>query len=234
MNKYFIFLVGIIVGAFSFYLATSVEIKTISRANLGDEIPQVTNPSPSPSAIPVDPWQKIVNDSSLSTVAIQSFQSGSLKKQGSGIMLSSDGLIVTVADIAVGPTVQVLYDDKIVQGAVIKKDKVNNLALVKIDGNNLSVSALDNPNNYESGQEHILTGKLVDLSKITIFSQKALVKYVLENKIILDTQSTDNINGAKAVNHSGQITGMVYSKEGKVHLIKSSIISEFYNTSLNR
>lgn len=236
MTKYFIgFLAGIIGGIFVLGLASSFKFNIFLKSDLNDQV-LVTElvPIPTLTPTPFDFWQKIVANSSLSTVAIQSFQGNVLKKQGSGIILSSDGLIITTIDVVVGKKVQVFFEDRIIQATVIKKDIINNLALIKTEEGNFNVSGLDNPDSYESGQDYILAGKLLDLSKITIFSQKALVNYVLDNKIVLDSQPNDFINGAKAFNSDGKMIGMSYLKGDKVYLVKSSIINELYNNYLTK
>src|SRR3989338_7603475 len=230
MNKYLVgFLFGVIGGVFAFGLMKSVETK----AGIANQVITPT-PSPTPTPTPFDFWHKIVSDSALSTVAIQNFQNNKIKKQGNGIILSSDGLIVTTLEIASGGSIQVLYEDKILKGKLIYKDSINNLGIVKIENNNLSVSNLDKPSGYESGQEYMLTGKLANLSKPVIFSQKATIKYILDDKVYLDTNSDKNLNGAKAINHKGQTAGIVYVVGESVYLIKSDIINDFYKTFLNQ
>ncbi len=235
MGKYLIvFLVGLSVGFLIFGFLNGSVLPKVFKANLGQ---QISTPLPSvlssiPTSTPFDFWQKIVADASLSTVAIQSFQNNTLKKQGSGIILSSDGLIVTTLDVVAGKKIQVFFEDKIFQAAIVKKDLINNLALIKAEGGNFNISNLDNPVSYESGQDYILTGKLLDLSKITTFSQKALVHYVLDNKIVLNSQLEGFINGAKTLNFDGQMVGLSYLGGDKVYLVKSSIINDFYNSYL--
>lgn len=187
-----------------------------------------------PTATPLDIVEKIVRDASLSSVAIQTFQGSTLKKYGSGIILSSDGLIVTTYELVQGQTIQVLFEDKIFKASVIKKDLTRNIALIKIDGSNLTVSGLDTASTYESGREYILTGKIVNLSKIVTFSQKAIVSYAQDKTILIDTNKSDILNGAKTINYSGQMAGMIYIKAGKTLLIPAQTISEFYNNALNK
>ena len=189
-------------------------------------------PTATPTSTPLDIVEKIVRDSSLSSVAIQTFQGNTLKKYGSGIILSSDGLIVTTYELSQGQTIQVLFEDKIFKASVIKKDLARNIALIKIEGSNLTVSGLDTASTYESGREYILTGKMVNLSKIITFSQKAIINYVQDKTILMDTNKNDMLNGAKTINYSGQMAGMIYTKAGKTFLISAQIISEFYSGSI--
>lgn len=191
-----------------------------------------STPTPTPTSF--DIVEKIVRDSSLSSVAIQTFQGNILKKSGSGIILSSDGLVITTHELSQGQTIQVLFEDKIFKASVVKKDLARNIALIKIDGSNLTVSDLDTTSTYESGREYILTGKMVNLSKIVTFSQKAIVNYAQDKTILIDTNNSDMLNGAKALVYSGRMVGMIYVKAGKTLLIPAQTISEFYNSALNK
>lgn len=191
-------------------------------------------PIATPTSTPFDIVEKIVRDSSLSSVAVQTFQGNILKKYGSGIILSSDGLIVTTYELSQGQTIQVLFEDKIFKATIIKKDLARNIALIKIDGSNLTVSGLDTASIYESGREYVLTGKMVNLSKIVTFSQKAIVSYAQDKTILIDTNTSDMLNGAKAMDYSGQMAGMIYTKKGKILLISAQTVNEFYNSVLNK
>ena len=225
MNK---LIVGAFIGFIAcFFVLTMVRpFGFMTRAEVSKAVTTQT-PTSFATVTPNDSWQKIVNDSSLSTVAIQAFDNKKLKKQGSGVILSSDGLIVTTSDLSNANTIQVLYEDKILRASTVKTDVSRNLTLLKIDGSNYNVSSLDIPDTYESGEDLVLTGKLADLSALVIFSQKALVSYVLDRKVILDTQISDIVNGAKVLDSSGLMVGIVNIREGKANLISSKIISEF-------
>src|SRR3989344_7732519 len=103
MTKYFIgFLLGTISGI---YILNSIQPNSENGSALVISPFVSTNGNvgigtPTPS--PFDFWQKIISEASLSTVAIESFQNGRIQKRASGIILSSDGLIVTTLDVSAG------------------------------------------------------------------------------------------------------------------------------------
>ena len=194
----------------------------------------VTTPSVSvsPSA---DFWQNIVDNESLSDIAIQSFVGSVLVRQSSGMILSADGLIVTTADAVVSDGYyQVLADDKILKASMLAWDYGKNLAIFKVSAQNLNVADLDNIPSLGSGQELIITGKFVNLSKPIVFSQKSLINYVLDRDIVLDSVYNVFLNGAKVVDKNSRMVGMAYVRGGKVHLIKSQTISDFLKSQLNK
>ncbi len=194
----------------------------------------VTTPSVSvsPSA---DFWQNIVDNESLSDIAIQSFVGSVLVRQSSGMILSADGLIVTTADAVVSDGYyQVLADDKILKASMLAWDYGKNLAIFKVSAQNLNVADLDDIPSLGSGQELIITGKFVNLSKPIVFSQKSLINYVLDRDIVLDSVYNVFLNGAKVVDKNSRMVGMAYVRGGKVHLIKSQTISDFLKSQLNK
>src|SRR3989344_2292510 len=202
-----------------------------------DDNDSVNIPSPSLSTTPLtsDSWQNIVSNESLSSVTVQSFLDSKLLRQASGIVLSVDGLIMTTADtVASGGNFQALVDDKILRATEAARDYTKNLAILKVGAEDLNVADLDEITNLTSGQEFIITGKFVSLSKTVVFSQKALINYVLDKDIVLDTVYNSILNGAKVVDENGRMAGMAYARGGKIHMINSKLINEFLSSQLNK
>ena len=93
---------------------------------------------------------------------------------------------------------------------------------------------LDDLSILESGQELIITGKFVNLSKPIVFSQKALINYVLDRDVVLDTVYNVFLNGAKVVDKNSRMVGMAYARSGKIHLIKSQTIGDFLKVQFSK
>ncbi len=224
IKKYLpVFVVGILGGILAF---------SVMRHSLR---PVVTTPSVSAAPLPVDFWQNIIANESLSAVAIQSFVGSALIRQSSGMVLSADGLIITTADAVVsGGYYQVLVDDKILKASILAWDYRKNLAIFKVFAQDLNVADLDDLSSPGSGQELIITGKLVNISKPIVFSQKALINYVLDRDIVLDTVYNVFLNGAKVVDKNSRMVGMAYVRGGKINLIKSQTIGDFLKDQLNK
>lgn len=220
-----VFVVGIFGGVFAFYLT--------SHFHSYDNTKALSLPSSAP--LPTDSWQNVVANESLSTVAVQSFSGGALLKQSSGMILSADGLIVTTADAVVsGGYYQVLADDKILKAPILTWDYGKNLAIFKVSAQDLNVADLDDLSNSGSGQELVITGKFVNLSKPVVFSQKALINYVLDRDVVLDTVYNGFLNGAKVVDKNSRMIGMAYTRSGKIHLISSQAISDFLKAQFSK
>lgn len=222
---------------FNFYLAdfliSQSELQDNLKAYLAEnKLDALTSPA---SSINPDFWQKIVNDSSISTVAIQVFSNNKLNRQGSGIILSNDGVIATSSNLIIPNAIfQVFVNDKIVRAEVVHNDVSKNLAFLKVKETGLTVASLDFEYNYKSGKDVIVSGKLTELSGPVNFSQRALISYVTDKDVILDTNLDKIINGSIALDSNGIILGMTYIKNNKVHLLSARIIGEALSDFLNK
>lgn len=181
-----------------------------------------------------DFWEKIVAESSLSAVAIQVFKDNKIARQGSGVILSSDGLVVATSDLILREaTYQIVYEDKISRGSLVFWDFKRNLAMFKIQVSNLNISDI-NRQTYKSGQDVLVTGKLVHLSKSTPVSQRGTISYILDERIVLDTNVNNFLNGTKAVNSAGELIGIAYLRSGKIYIIPSQDIDDFFKEYLEK
>ena len=229
MRKVFIkiLLFGLLGGLFGGYLFVSIS------NNYSANISQVAVSTPSITINPAQGfWDKIVSESSFTSLGLQVFQADKLIKQGSGIIVSSDGLIVTVADlIAPGAVYQIFYGDKILRGTLIAWDYNLNLALIKTDSSYSNVVDL-NERNYDSGEEVVLAGKLFDVSKPVIFSQRGTISYITEKSAVIDTIVNKNLSGAGVIDVRGDFIGLAYLRNSRVNLVKASFVEKFFQEYL--
>ncbi|MDP3696846.1 MAG: serine protease [Candidatus Taylorbacteria bacterium] len=230
MKSFFsVLFLGLLGGLFGGYFFISINDKYSASMT------QAVVPAPVISAIPSQGfWDKIVSESLFTSLGIQVFQSDKLVKQGSGVVVSSDGLIVTIADLSVPNAVyQVFYGDKILRGAVVARDYNLNLLLIKTNNSYSNVADL-NEREYHSGQEVILVGKVFDVSKPVVFSQRGAVSYVTEKSIIIDTVVNKNLYGAGVVDANGDLIGLAYLRGGKVNLIRVSSVEKFFQEYIGK
>lgn len=179
-------------------------------------------------------WDRVVSESSSTSLGIQVFQADKLVKQGNGVVISSDGLIVTIADLMVPNAVyQIFYGDKILRGAVVAMDYNSNLILIKTDNSYSNVADL-NEHEYNSGQEVVLVSKFFDVSRPVVFSQRGTIGYVTERSIIIDTVVDKNLYGAGIIDANGELVGLAYLRNGKVNLIKASFVEKFFQEYIDK
>ena len=189
-----------------------------------------STPAPTPTPISVSPdfWQKIASGHALSTVAIQTFKSGKIVREGSGIVVSSDGVIITTLDlVSEAEVVQVFYKDKILRAQLAKFDGFKNLALLKSSATNMDVARFDRNYQFQPGQDVIISGKIVELLNPIIFAQRGMISRILSKDIVIGTEMDYFLSGSKAINNSGRIIGMAYLRNGTVRLIKAEVMDDF-------
>lgn len=239
----FVFFVIFVSGFFNRTILDNLKTEMQKAGMISQILPSpipeqtISNKPISYSPAPADFWQKIVIGRAFNFAAVQSFKDNRLLRQGNGIFLSSDGLIVTVSDVvpASASVFQVLYEDKILRGKIAIRDYAKNLAIIRVSGeSDFNVPELDLSDNFQSGQELMIAGKFVNLSKPILFSQKTLINYVLDNTIFLDVQPKNIFNGGALVNNSGRIVGMTFIRGGRVYSVNSATIDTFLKNYLNK
>lgn len=199
------------------------------RGNLVDFLGTEPVPTSTPTTVSPDFWQKIVSGHVLSAVAIQSFKGGKIVREGSGIVISSDGIIITTFDAVAGADVyQVLHGgDKILRAQLVRYDGFKNLALLKVDATDMNATRLERNYQFRAGQDVVVSGKIVELSTPVVFVQKGMISYILSKDIVVDTEPNYFLSGAKVVNNSGAVVGMAYLRSGTVRLLTAEVMDDF-------
>src|SRR3989338_868546 len=233
LKLFFTAILGGIIGAWFLFTINSV----IFGANISGTIDPKTEVLVNTSTLVPDPelWEKIVTKTSPSLVGIQTISNDRVIRQGGGIIISSDGLIVTTTDLW-GPkesVYQIFYDDKIVKGELVDLDPKIRLLLLKTAVLNYSIAEL-NSANYKSGQEILVIGKTLNLSKPITVSQKGIISQATDTSVLVDTIPNQYLFGFGASDKDGRLRGMVYLKNGAVNLIKTEIIENFFKTYLEK
>ena len=143
---------------------------------------------------------------------------------GSGVIISSDGYIVTnnhVVDGATDITVK-LNDNREFQGKVVGTDATTDLALVKVDAKDLPTLPIGDSDQLKVGQWVLAVGNPFNLtSTVTagIVSAKArsLGANGIESFIQTDAAINQGNSGGALVNEKGELVGinaMLYSQTG--------------------
>ena len=233
MNYIKVILVSFLGGIAAWFLLWSLPgsnslFFNLIKADLTEFLGTKPVPTPTPTVVSSDFWQKIVSDHVLNTVAIQSFKDGKVIREGSGITISSDGVIITTFDVVAGADVyQVLHGDKILRARLVRYDGFKNLALLKVDSADMNVTRLERNYQFQPGQDVVVSGKLAELSTPTVFAQRGMISYILSRDIIIETEPSYFLSGSKVINNSGIVVGMAYLRSGAVHLIMAEAIDDF-------
>ncbi len=224
----FLGLLGGIVGSYFFNVITDRNSANVSGAVVSAPIVSAT---PSPGM-----WQSIVTKLSPSFVGIQAFSNDRALRQGSGIIVSSDGLIVTTADLATpkGTVYQIFYENTVLQATVVSVDSKINLMLLKTSSLDSNIAELHTSSDSQSGQEVVLIGKIFDLSKLVVASQRGTIGYATDKLVILDTNPNPYLYGFGAADSDGKLQGLAYLRTGKVFLIPANLIETFFKSYIEK
>ena len=143
---------------------------------------------------------------------------------GSGVIISSDGYIVTNNHVVEGADelTVTLSDSKEYSARIIGNDKTTDLALIKIDGKNLPAISIANSDNVKVGEWVLAIGNPLGLNNTVtagIISAKArtLGANNVESFIQTDAAINAGNSGGALVNTDGQLVGinaMLYSQTG--------------------
>lgn len=144
-----------------------------------------------------------------------------LKGTGSGIIISEDGFIITNAHVVEGMSFMVILDDETeYEAKVIGKDAKTDLAVLKIEANNLTAAMLGDSDEVYVGENVIAIGNPAGLTNtVTKGIVSAINRQVRSesNAFDMDCIQTDAAispgnSGGALVNMYGQVIGITSSK----------------------
>ena len=150
--------------------------------------------------------------------------------EGSGLIVSSDGLIVTLADLVPsGSEVTFFWEGKTPSFQILKRDLSENLALIKIGETNLPTTGFTDLERIRLGERVFLMGVIFEkggIPKKTV--NEGIVKTFDGNSIQTNIIEDSALSGSPLFNIEGNALGLnIIDKEGKVTAIPISKIKSF-------
>jgi len=146
-------------------------------------------------------------------------------KNGTGLVVTSDGLVVTYASVLIADNAKykVTFDNgNVYDATLLEVDSYSNLAFLKIEASNLSVASFANSDEAKPGEKIIAVGN-DSLTGVPFFSAGVLSSfnpyYNLSEKIIASSEKLEGIFevdleaqthyiGGPIVDYAGQIIGI--------------------------
>ncbi len=158
------------------------------------------------------------DDISKSIVSIESVQNSPQKKFGSGVIISNDGYIVTAFHILSGTLSSVKIDERIYIANLIGFDEYADLAVLKIDEENLRPIDFPDDFDYKIGEEVFAIGNPYNLG---ISVSKGILSGTGRNfgNPYLDIIQTD------AAINQGSSGGAIIDSNGRLMGLSTSIAS---------
>ncbi len=145
--------------------------------------------------------------------------------EGSGLIITSDGLVVTLAELVPqGSTFSFFIDGKKVHFQILKRDLKENLALVKIEEANLPTVSFADLEKMKLGEKVFLVGvifekeepsKIVNEGIIKSFGQDFIKTNIFEKNILKGSSLFDiegKVLGLNTIDSGGEIITIPISK----------------------
>lgn len=146
--------------------------------------------------------------------------------EGSGLIVTSDGLLVSLAEILPQGADFFFYTEGAFQSyQVLKRDMKHNLALVKIEKGGLSTTGFVETDNIKMGERVFLVGTKEAKEK---FVNEGIIKSFSADAILTSISAEKGVEGSPLFNIEGRVVGINFiDKEGQVSAIPAAQIREF-------
>jgi len=129
---------------------------------------------------------------------------------GSGLILTSDGLIVTLADLVPeGATSEFFIDGQSVDFQILRRDSTYNLALVKVEKDNLPTVDFASYEKVKMGERVFLLGSLFGGGEVKREVNEGIIKYIDEDFIRTNILERISLVGSSLFNIEGEFLGLV-------------------------
>ncbi|MEA3295986.1 MAG: trypsin-like peptidase domain-containing protein [Patescibacteria group bacterium] len=172
-----------------------------------------------------------------SVVAISKKINNKKSLVGSGLIITRDGLIVTLSEIIpkdICFNIFINNDKQEIQNCkVLKRDNKNNLVLIKIEKNNLKTCGFFDFEKIKIGQRVFSIGAIqkLDNDKKYVFTpivNQGIISYFNKEFIYTDISQKNNINSSILFDIEGKAVGINFlNKQGETITIPSNKIREF-------
>jgi S1-C subfamily serine protease len=148
--------------------------------------------------------------------------------EGSGLIVTSDGLMVTLAELVPqGSDFSFFVEGKQVSFQVLERDFESNLALIKLGEGNLSTVSFANLEKLKLGERVFLVSTIFEDKEPVAFANEGIVKSFGEDFIKTNIFENYLVAGSPLFNIKGEVLGLnTIDMEGKVITIPVSKIKE--------
>jgi S1-C subfamily serine protease len=149
--------------------------------------------------------------------------------EGSGLILTSDGLVVTLANLVPqGSQFNFFVEGESVPFQILKRDLKENLALIKIERKNLTTTGFAEFEKLKLGERVFLFGVTFENEKIKKIVNEGIVKSFNEESIETNIVEKENLAGSPLFDVEGNFLGISeIDSQGKVTAIPIPKIKTF-------
>jgi len=172
--------------------------------------------------------EKAIDKVEKSVVAIQTIKAQQTFS-GSGLIITSDGLIITLAELVpAGGVYSVILEGEKIKAQLQKRDSENNLALLKIEKTNLKTCGFSDSEEIRIGKRIFLMG-IMQVSFLQTVNQGVIRRF---DEQIVRTSITESLSlkGSPLFTIEGNFIGLsLINSSGQVSTIPIKTIKEFIN-----
>lgn len=149
--------------------------------------------------------------------------------EGSGLILTTDGLLVTLAELVPSGSVFNFFVDKELSSfQILKREPKENLALIKLEKTNLPTVGFADLEKLKLGERVFLVGAVFEKAEIKKVVNEGIVKSFDQNSIETNIFEKNILAGSPLFDIEGKVLGInLIDKEGKVITIPISQIRKF-------
>ena len=149
--------------------------------------------------------------------------------EGSGLIATSDGLIVTLASLVPqGSEFYFFVEDKWPAFQILKRDTVNNLALIKIAGSGLPTAGFADLEKTKVGERVFLIGTDFGTTTPQQIVNEGIISFLSKDSIQTNIFEEQKIQGSPLFNIEGRVVGLnTVDETGRVLTIPMSTIRPF-------
>ncbi|MCX6731533.1 MAG: serine protease [Candidatus Parcubacteria bacterium] len=149
--------------------------------------------------------------------------------EGSGLIVTSDGMLVTLADLVPQGSAFYFYlDGQWPAYQILKRDLKNNLALIKIEDGGLSTAGFADLEKLKLGERVFLLGMDFSTSTPQKIINEGIVSFFDKDSIKTNIFDQKSISGSPLFDIEGNVVGLnVVGEDGRVSAIPVSQIKEF-------
>ena len=173
--------------------------------------------------------EKAIEQVERSVVGIRTITKNDNVLEGSGLIVTSDGLAVTLAELVpLGSNLSVYIDGVLVSAQVLKRDLEENLALIKIDKSNLGTLSFAEADKIKLGKRVFLLGIIFDNGDIDRVVNEGSIRFLSEDLIETNMFDGQSLLGSPLFDIEGSFLGLNFlNLEGRVVTLPIGKIKTF-------
>lgn len=147
---------------------------------------------------------------------------------GSGLIVTSDGLIVTLSKLVPSKGDFVFFvDGKTPEWQILKRDTKKNLALIKVDMDDLKTVSFADFDEIKLGQRVFLVGTVLSTKPLKAVNE-GIIKFFTPEYIRTNIVEKETFSGSALFNINGDLLGLnTIDDEGRVTAIPVTKIRDF-------